>query len=333
MWIERITTQLASTQIYLCNIKYDVSWDLDESFHKIWRKKSYTGQQSKNLDNSKKVLLRERKRHTVRRVVDLSPDMPTGRVTPIQSWLGGGYTHPVWLGVPHPILTGVPPLSPDGVTPIQSWWGGGYPHSGLNGVTGVPPSSLDRGVYPYPVPMGGYPRGTLSAGWGTLPFGQMGYPLSAGWGYPIGQMWYYPPHRPDGYPLLAKWGYPLPPAGWATPLPHQPNGIPRPPPKCGQTDTCENSTFPRTSYTGCKMMPSRDIGQTMIAWTHFNKVKWDKKVASVTVLTKRQGLKEGPSIFLLKLIAVVTRFLKRSCWAELLWTQFMIDIPKYYDKY
>ena len=60
------------------------------------------------LDTNKKVLLRERKRHTSRRVAsarygDLSPD-------------GGG-------GVPHPVLDGGRyPILLTGGTPIQSHW-------------------------------------------------------------------------------------------------------------------------------------------------------------------------------------------------------------------
>ena len=44
--------------------------------------------------------------------------------------------------------------------------------------------------------------------------------------------------------------------GWAVPLLPQPGQIPgwgdTPPPthRCGQTDTCENSTFPHTTYAG-----------------------------------------------------------------------------------
>ena len=57
-----------------------------------------------------------------------------------------------------------------------------------------------------------------------------------------------------GTPQDPEWGTPLPgpgmsyplDLGWGTP----PVGQMRCPlPKCGQTDTCEHSTFPRTSYT------------------------------------------------------------------------------------
>ena len=69
----------------------------------------------------KKVLLRERKRHTARRVASARYAGWRGRY-PIQSWWGGGY-------------------------PIQSWWGRGYlgctplPHPDLGWITFHHPSN------------------------------------------------------------------------------------------------------------------------------------------------------------------------------------------------
>ena len=58
--------------------------------------------------NNKKVLLRERKRHTARQVAALSPNL-----------LMGGGSHQVLMGeYPHPVLMRV--------YPIQSQWGEGY---------------------------------------------------------------------------------------------------------------------------------------------------------------------------------------------------------------
>ena len=79
---------------------------------------------SRNLAN-KEVLLRERKRHTARRVA--SARFADRRGYPIHSWMGGGgYTHQVLTGglprgTPHPDLG----------TPVWTW-------------DGVPPPSLPR---------------------------------------------------------------------------------------------------------------------------------------------------------------------------------------------
>ena len=112
--------------------------------------KSYFTDEIKDFDN-KRVLLRERKRHTACRIAsahfaDLSPDRGGGGGWGyhIQSWMGGvtasspgwGVPHPVFDGggVPHPVLNGVlhhvldggvpqdiPILILDGVPPIQTW--------------------------------------------------------------------------------------------------------------------------------------------------------------------------------------------------------------------
>ena len=117
-----------------------------------------------------------------------------------------------------------------------------------------------------PGPGTGYPPPHLDLGWGTPCVGWMGYPLPGtgypppGTGYPshldLGQGT--PPPRPGmGYPLC--WLDGVPPA-WAwdrvsptwdrVPLPPGPGTGYLPTPKCEQTDTCENTTFPRTSYAG-----------------------------------------------------------------------------------
>ena len=167
--------------------------------------------------NNKKVLLRERKRHTARRVASARyaalshggrgggyPIQPWVWGYPIQSWLREGYPdvtppHPdMGWGTPHPDLGwGTKP-------PIQTWdW--------------VPPS----------------------AGWGTPAWTWDGEPPhpDLGWGTPPS------PHNPDlgfgiGYPAISWMGYPPgpgmgnpPSAGWDTPLPRPGMGYPPPPPR------------------------------------------------------------------------------------------------------
>ena len=111
---------------------------------------------------NKKVLLRERKRHTARRVASdrystLSPDEGGGY--PIQAWLGG-YLIPGW-GYPIPCLDlgwGTS-CHLDGVPPPISWIR--YPS---------PPPGPGMG---YPTPPGwGNPRPDL--GWGTPPQSRCG---------------------------------------------------------------------------------------------------------------------------------------------------------------
>ena len=126
----------------------------------------------------KKVLLRERKRHTTScvasaRHVALSPDGGGGGY-PLQSWTEGDTPFSLGWGVLHPVL------------------GRGYPHPDLEpDLDGrylrVPPVQTWDGVPPH-----------SDMGWGTPC-------LDMGMGYPPPQVW---------------------------------------------TDTCENSTFPHTSYAG-----------------------------------------------------------------------------------
>ena len=115
----------------------------------------------KNLAN-KKVLLRERKRHTARCEAS-ARYAGGGRGYPIQSWWGEGLPHPVMVGVPHPVMVGGTPSSHGGGYPIQSCWGGtlgppyhlpspwGYPPPSRPG-WGVPPPTIQTwpGVPPTP---------------------------------------------------------------------------------------------------------------------------------------------------------------------------------------
>ena len=148
---------------------------------------------------------------------------------------------------------------------------------------------MDRGVphprfrwegTPYQIQVGGTPTWTLdrvppSAGWGIphldLGWGTpihiwdrvpliswMGYPhLDLGWGAPIKtwdgvlpiQTWdgVPPSGLGMGYPLTWD-GFPHQDLGWGTP--HQLDGVPPPASVDRHTDSCQNITFPRTSYAG-----------------------------------------------------------------------------------
>ena len=160
---------------------------------------------------------------------------------------------------------GTPSSLGRGGTPSSLGWGVPHPMSGWGG---YPIPCLDKGYpgYPRPVPGTGYP---LSDGWGT-PLSADGVPPawtwdevlspSAGWDTPLLDLgWITPPLLPG-----PGMGY-TPSAGWCTPSPSPPTwnwdrgtspsplaGWDTPMPKCEQIDTCENSTFPRTSYAGGK---------------------------------------------------------------------------------
>ena len=101
-----------------------------------------------NLKSHKKVLLRERKRHTARRVVSTPSVVLTGYPSPagyppVLTWPGGGVPPMSWPGwggtLPQSPLAGYPPPSwtwqgtPLGVCPMEFWvmlqsiMGYGYP--------------------------------------------------------------------------------------------------------------------------------------------------------------------------------------------------------------
>ena len=195
-----------------------------------------------------KVLLRERKRHTARRVASaryaaLSPDERGG----------GGCTHPVldWGGyticcVASACYAG----GGGGIYPIQSWWGVSHP------VMAPPTIQTWPGGYPrYPPPyrpgQGGTP-GTPhhpDLGWGTPP-----PPSDLGWGTP----------HPDlewGTPTIQTWdgvvphhqtwdGLPPPPTiqTWDGVTPPPPSDLGRgPPPPPPPTDG-EQADIPKYKY-------------------------------------------------------------------------------------
>ena len=150
--------------------------------------------------NIMKVLLRERKRHTARRVVSTPSVVLPGYPPPP----GGG------------TRTSEPP--PGGGTRTSVPPGGGYPDLGTppGGTrTSVPPRGGTRTSVPPPPPGGGYPDlGTPPGGYPDL-----GTPPGGGPGTPPGC-------------LMAFWEMLQSIMGYGYP------------PPCGQTNTCENSTFP-----------------------------------------------------------------------------------------
>ena len=92
----------------------------------------------------------------------------------------------------------------------------------------VPPSDLVEG---YPIPARRYPtlgNPPIGPGWGNPP-------IRSGWGTSH-QTWL-------GYPPSVR-------PGWGTPLHLDLAGVPPPPVdrQIGWTDTCQNITFPRTTY-------------------------------------------------------------------------------------
>ena len=102
----------------------------------------------------KKVLLRERKRHTDRHIASPSVVLVWG-VPPIWTW-PGGVTHP-WQGVPRippsgpgwgtpcPRLDGVPPSGPGlGTSPPIQGWMGYSPPSGPGRRTPTPSPGVDK---------------------------------------------------------------------------------------------------------------------------------------------------------------------------------------------
>ena len=158
---------------------------------------------------NKKVLLRERKRHTARRVVS-TPSV----VLPGYPPQGGGGTRsgtPPPGGVRYPPLGGVPGQVPGGY-PVR------YPPPGVR----------------YP-PWGGYLGGVQSGTRGGTQSGtpQGGYPVrSPPGGYPVR----YPPPPPLPHGILGNvakhYGIWVPPPLWTDRW------------MDGRTDACQNITFP-----------------------------------------------------------------------------------------
>ena len=123
----------------------------------------------------------------------------------------------------------VPPLGgvPGQVPPPG---GSGYPRGGTQ--SGTPPGGTRSGQVRYPPGGSGYPP------WGGTRSGQV--PPPRGSGYPPGGGVRVPPR---GVPSQVPGGVWVPPGGVPGQVP--PGGVPGPPlPPCGQTNTCENSTFP-----------------------------------------------------------------------------------------
>ena len=173
---------------------------------------------------NKKVLLRERKRHTARRVASTryaalsNPDL-VGGGTPSRPGQGGvPPTH-------HPDLVGGG--TPGIPTPTIQTWSGGLPHPDLawGGTLGTPQTGME---YP-PTWDGVLP---LDLGWGTphLDLGWVPPYLDLGWGTPL-------PRPGMGYPpyLDLRWGTPLPRPEMGY-LPTQTWDWVPPPHKCGQTE-------------------------------------------------------------------------------------------------
>ena len=205
------------------------------------------------VNKNKKVLLRERKRHTARRVASTcyaalsNPDLVGGY--PIQTWLGVSWVPPTiqtWLGrggTPSRPGWGYPrypqPSRPGwaGGYPIQTWLGGtpdfvggtpdtpppSRPRLGVSqtwlGVPWVPPfSDLVRGDTPgtpHHPDLDGVPSSRPGMGYPPPPQPEMGYPLDLGQGTP--QTW----DRVPPY-LDLRWGTPYPDLRWGTPSPPRP---------------------------------------------------------------------------------------------------------------
>ena len=184
---------------------------------------------SNQLNKNKKVLLRERKRHTARRVVSTPVVLP-GYPPP------GGSRYPpggVPSQVPPPGSPGTPPGVPSQVPPQPR--GGGYP-TPRGYLVRYPPRG--RGGYPvrYPRggtrsgPPGGYPVRSRPGGGTRTPPGVYltGYP-------PRGYLTGYPPCC-----LMAFWEMLQSIMGYGYP------------PRCGQTNKVKLLPSRRTTYAGGK---------------------------------------------------------------------------------
>ena len=200
-----------------------------------------------NFPWNKKVLLRECKRHTARRVAS-TPYVVLTWVPPLaRSAWGGGY------------LTLVPPWVP----PRLTWPGGtwpGYPPD-------TPPADLARGgTWPagYPPPPGRVPPGRVPP--------QAGYPPSWTWQGNPAPRWL--PHgilgnvaKHYGIWVLPCW---LPHGILGNVAKHYGIWVPPPPPRCGQT---ENITFPilrmRTLKISCEQIKKGNLilSAVLLSWS------------------------------------------------------------------
>ena len=175
----------------------------------------------------KKVLLRERKRHTARRVA-------SARYAALSNGGGaGGYPIQSWWG--------------EGGTPIQSWWGvpkGTTHHPDLaRGYPGYPPTIHTwTGVPPH------HPH--LAGSWGTPSLSRVPLPLSRpGMGYPT-QTWSTPTQTCDRVPPWPRLGMGSPLTWDRVPCTQTWDWIPPQTMVNRQTFPSINITFPRTMYAG-----------------------------------------------------------------------------------
>ena len=161
-----------------------------------------------------------------------------------------------WGGVPHPRSGGTLPRS--GGTPSQVW--GTLPRSRgtPSQVWGVP-SPRSEG---YPIPGVGVPhprsRGYPVPGLGVPHPRSRGVPHPRSGGYPVpglGGSPSWPGQRGTlGTPPIQTWdGVPPPSQTW--------DGVPPPTSVDRHTDSCQDITFPRTTYTGSKNTGKKFVTQ------------------------------------------------------------------------
>ena len=135
-------------------------------------------------------------------------------------------------------------------------------YAALSNGEGVPHPVLDRGMGGYPIQSwpGGYPIHSCWGRYPRIPPIQTwdGYPLCPDleWDTPLPHSdlgWSTPHPHPDlgwGTPRSRRMGYPSLSAGWGPPPVQTWDGVHPPPPKVGQTHTCENISSRRTTYAG-----------------------------------------------------------------------------------
>ena len=175
----------------------------------FWSSTFWNWRPKTNGISNKKVLLRERKRHTACHMAGAHYAAlynGGGVPHPVLAWGGVTPSSPGWQGerVPHPVSwpEGTP-SSPGqgGGYPIQSWLGGGTPSSPGCSTPSIPGQGVPHPVsWPGGTPSSPGEGGTPSSpGWGYSPT-----PSRPGMGYPLIQTW-------DGVPSIQTWnGYPPP---------------------------------------------------------------------------------------------------------------------------